>query len=128
MGSKEYKLLRSVPPAILLISLLLSASSALEFYGFYLTDFKMFTLPILGAVGLLAALGLLRLRSWGLWLSYALYPPQVVQASTLLWSLFLLEGFRLGSYGGLLEVGLIAYLVLLTLSLPFLWQNRENLQ
>lgn len=128
MEPKEGKELRGVPPVILLISLLLLAPSALEFYGFYLTDFRMFTLPALGAVGLLAALGLLKLRSWGLWLSYALYPPQVVQASALLWSLFLLEGFRLGSYWGLLEVGLIAYLILLTLSLPFLWQNRESLQ
>lgn len=128
MESKEDKLLRSVPPAIILISLFLSASSVLEFYGFYLTGFRVFTLPALGAAGLLAALGLLRLRSWGLWLSYALYLPQVVQASTLLWSLILFEGFQLGSYGGLLEAGLIAYLVLLTLSLPVLWQNRENLQ
>ncbi|MFB0543563.1 MAG: hypothetical protein ACETVR_02160 [Candidatus Bathyarchaeia archaeon] len=128
MESKEEKLLRRVPTSILLISLLLSASSALEFYGFYLTDLRMFTLPALGIAGLLAALGLLRLKSWGLWLSYALYPPRVVQAAIILWSLFLSEGFQPGSYGGLLEVGLIAYLVLLTLCLPVLWRSRENLQ
>ena len=121
-------MLRSVPPAFLLISLLFIASSILELWGFYLTDFRMFTLPPLGVAGLLAALGLLRLKSWGLWLSYALYPPRVVQAATVLWSLFLLEGFQPGSYGGLLELGLIAYLVLLTLSLPVLWRSRGDLQ
>lgn len=123
MESTEEKAGRA-PLSIILVSLLLSVSSALEFWGFYLVGFRMLTLLALGAVGLISALGLLRRRSWGLWLFYALYLPQVVQASTLLWSIVLLWGFQLGSYIGILEIGLIVYLTLLTLSLPLLWRER----
>ena len=124
MASKEEKKIGRIPLANLLASLLLLASSALEFYGFYLTDFKLFTLPALGVLGLLTASGLVRVKSWGPWLFYALYLPQVVQGGVLLWSLVLLEGFHLSTLVGLLEVGLVAYLVLLTLSLLFLLKGR----
>jgi len=115
------------PISLILVALLFSAASAFEFWGFYLTDFRMFTLPALAAAGLFAAMGMLRLKPWGLWLSYALYLPQIVQASTLLWSLVLLEGFQFDSYGGLLNLGLVTYLILLTLSLILLWRNRQIL-
>ena len=116
------------PISLILVALLFSAASAFEFWGFYLTGFRMFTIPALAAAGLFAAIGLLRLKPWGLWLSYVLYLPQMAQASTLLWSLTLSEGFPASSYGWLLQVGLGAYLILLTLSLILLWKNRRTLQ
>jgi hypothetical protein len=114
--------------SLILVALLFSVTSILELWGFYLTNFKVLTLPALAVAGLLAAVGLLRLKPWGLWLAYALYLPQMIQASTLLWSLILLEGFQFDSYGGLLKLGLVAYLILLTLSLILLWRNRQTLQ
>jgi hypothetical protein len=124
---KEAK--RTRPPiTLILVALLLSATSILEFWGFYLTGFKVFTLPVLAVVGLLAAIGLLMVKPWGLWLSYVLYLPQMVQASMLLWSLILLEGFPAGSYSWLLQTGLSAYMILLTLSLLLLWRNRQIFQ
>jgi hypothetical protein len=116
------------PISLILVAVLFSVTSILELWGFYLTNFKVLTLPALAVTGLLAAVGLLRLKPWGLWLAYALYLPQMIQASVLLWSLMLLEGFPAGSYGWLLQIGLGAYLILLTLSLLLLWRSRQLFQ
>lgn len=126
---EEKETVKAKPSTVItLASLLFLASSLLEIWGFYITGFKVFTLLLLATAGLLAALGLLRLKSWSLWLSYALYPPQIVQASTLFWSLTLLVGFPTGSYGGLLQIGLCIYLILLTLFILLLWKNKDAFQ
>lgn len=124
MRSEEEKKMKSRSLVNPLISVLLSVSSALEFYGFYLTDFRLFTLPLHGFLGFLATFGLVRRRAWGRWLFYLLYLPQVVQGGVLLWSLILMESFCFSTLEGLLEVGLVVYLVLLTLSLLLLLSGR----
>jgi len=84
----------------------------------------MFTFALLAVARLIAAVGLFRLKLWGLWLSYVLYLRQTVQAATLLWSLILVEGFQFTSYGGILKIGLVVYLIFLTIPLILLWKTR----
>jgi len=129
MSKERKEAVTTHPPIILsLVSVLFLVTSIFEFWGLYLTGFKMFTFALLAAAGLIATVGLFRLKPWGLWLSYALYLPQMVQAATVLWSLILLEGFPASSFGGLLRICLGAYLILLTLSILLLWRKRGVFQ
>ena len=129
MSKERKEAVTTHPPIILsLVSVLFLVTSIFEFWGLYLTGFKMFTFALLAVAGLIAAVGLFRLKPWGLWLSYAVYLPKVVQSSTLLWSLILVEGAQFTSYGGLLKIGLGAYLILLTLSILLLWRKRGVFQ
>jgi len=129
MSKERKEAVTTHPPIILsLVSVLFLVTSIFEFWGLYLTGFKMFTFALLAVAGLIAAVGLFRLKPWGLCLSYVLYLPRMVEAATLLWSLILVEGVQFTSYGGLLKIGLVTYLILLTLSLILLWKKRQTIQ
>jgi len=123
-GERKETAKTRLPITLSLIALLFTASSILEFWGFYLTGFRMFTLAVLALAGFLAAVGLLMLKPWGLWISFASYLPKTIQSSSLLWSLTLSEGLQFS----VLKLALVAYLILLTSSLVLLWKSRKTLQ
>ena len=125
MESNEVAHARSISP-IMATSVFLAVSALVEFSLFYLTGFRMFTLPILGLTNLAAGLGLWRMRSWGLQLSLALFIPHAVQAIVLAGSLVRMWSIGLSTLQMLLLFAAFGYLVALTVLMLLLWRNKQT--
>ena len=92
----------------------------------YASKFTLFYLTPLAILCFLAFIGLLRLRRWGLWLSYAVSLPLIILNLSFLHLLLVTDLFSLEIWKALTGAGLVVYVVALVVSAVYLGLRREE--
>jgi uncharacterized membrane protein (DUF2068 family) len=91
-----------------------------------LSNFRLVTAGILGALSLLTSYGLFRMKKWSVWLVMALFLPEMAFGITTLYFSSLMQSFFPTVEVLLFHLTLIAYLILVFISFFYLMTKKKK--